>query len=65
MNKEDGTEWCVDVPRQECSVTTETVKKKTPKTECGVKQTEVCGPEACPIVKGEKMCRNEVRTVSI
>ena len=35
----------------------------TPKTECRKVATKVCGPEVCPIVKGERVCKVKVETV--
>ncbi len=58
-----GQEWCDQVPRRECTLETQTSTKVTPKTECRKEAAEVCGPEVCPIVKGERRCRSEVKTV--
>ncbi len=39
--------------------------KVTPITECRQEETQVCGPEVCPIVKGERICRDVVKTVCV
>ncbi len=38
-------------------------KKVVPRTECNAVPKKVCGPETCPIVKGERRCRDETRHV--
>ena len=35
----------------------------TPDTSCASEPRQVCGPELCPIVRGEDVCRDEVREV--
>ena len=52
-------------PFQMCSVMQMTSTKLTPETDCRQESKEVCGPEVCPIVKGERVCANEVKTVSV
>ena len=59
-----GDEWCHIVPRQVCTLVTKTSTKVHPKTECSHKENRVCGPEECPLIRGEKKCREEVKTVS-
>ena len=60
---EKGNEWCMNVPRQVCSKSTGPSKKVMPKTECRSLPKDVCGPETCPIVKGDRKCRNEIKHV--
>ena len=36
----------------------------TKETECTKEPREVCGPESCPLVQGEKECETETKTVS-
>ena len=38
-------------------------KKVVPSTDCQSLPKEVCGPETCPIVKGERICRDQVKNV--
>ncbi len=56
---------CDNVPQRNCDVTRENNVKLTPKTECNKVEVQLCGPEACPIVKGERICTNEIRTVRL
>lgn len=37
----------------------------TPDTGCESVPKEICGPEACPVVRGEDVCRDEVQEVRI
>ena len=52
------------IPRQSCTVDQETNKKYTKDTECRKEPREVCGPESCPLVQGEKECETQTKTVS-
>ena len=36
----------------------------TKETECKKEPREVCGPESCPLVQGDKVCNTETKTVS-
>lgn len=61
----DGSH-CSQVPRQICTLQTKNQTKIVSVPECHVQQTQVCGPEACPLViTGEQDCRDEIRTVSL
>lgn len=44
-----------------CSTLSRT--KVSPRTDCRVIEIEVCGKEACPIVVGEPICKEETKTV--
>ncbi|XP_059084787.1 uncharacterized protein LOC131881833 [Tigriopus californicus] len=57
----DG-ENCRMVPRQVCQVDTVSSKKLTPEMDCRQEAREVCGPEICPIVQGERICVDELKT---
>ncbi len=57
--------WCDNVPKRTCDVSSQTNVKLTPKTECKKEVAKVCGPETCPIVKGERICKDEIKTVRI
>merc|ERR1719361_566457 len=50
------------IPRRSCTVDQETNKKYTKETECSKEPREVCGPESCPLVQGEKECETETKT---
>ena len=58
-------EECISVPKQVCSVMKMSNTKLTPQTDCRQESREVCGPEACPIIKGDIICGNEIRTVNM
>ncbi len=36
-----------------------------PKTVCDAKPKKVCGPETCPLEKGDRKCRDEIKHVSM
>ena len=55
----NGVEQCDDVPRRSCRIETRMNTKTLPKSECRPEIREVCGPEPCPIVKADKICRTE------
>ena len=59
---DDGV--CNKFPRRKCTIAKETHNKVTPQTDCRQVEFSLCGPEACPIVVGEPICNEEVRTVS-
>jgi hypothetical protein len=59
---EAGNALCRDITRQDCNISVETNKKYTQKTSCDKVVREVCGPEVCPLVKGDRMCTEEVKT---
>ncbi len=50
---------------RDCEIKDQKNTKLTPKTECRKEMAEVCGPEACPLVKGDRICRDEIKTVKI
>jgi len=58
-----GVQVCRTVPQQKCSISQQENRKLSRSTDCKSVPREVCGPEACPIVKGDRICRNEVKTV--
>ena len=60
----EETDECFKVPKRVCTQTKETNKKAIPHMACDARPKEVCGPEICPIVKGDRKCRDEVRHVS-
>ncbi len=60
----DGDD-CRDVPRQECDINQKVNGKLSKTTECKSVPRKVCGPEACPIVKRDPICRNEIKTVRL
>jgi len=58
----EDTDNCELVPRQACEINQETNKKYTKETECSKEPREVCGPESCPLVQGDKVCDTETKT---
>ena len=58
-----GETVCRTVPRQKCELMQQVNAKLSRSTECKSVPREVCGPEACPVVRGDRICRNEVKTV--
>ncbi len=65
---EDEKHSCAEVPRRVCTLGREKARRRpvggsSPAAECQSVPVEVCGPELCPIVKGERVCRSVVRHV--
>ena len=54
---------CKVFPRLQCSIETKNQVVMTPDTSCKSEPRQVCGPEVCPIVHGEEVCRDEVQEV--
>ncbi len=52
------------MPQHNCDIKKMQNVKLTPKTNCRKEVAEVCGPEACPIVKGDMVCKSEIKNVS-
>eukprot|EP00095_Tigriopus_kingsejongensis_P012460 maker-scaffold1219_size54854-snap-gene-0.5 protein:Tk12460 transcript:maker-scaffold1219_size54854-snap-gene-0.5-mRNA-1 annotation:"hypothetical protein" len=53
---------CTKVPRQECSLMKMNSTRLTPDTDCRQEIREVCGPEACPLTRGPKICAQQIKT---
>eukprot|EP00095_Tigriopus_kingsejongensis_P004726 snap_masked-scaffold931_size79642-processed-gene-0.8 protein:Tk04726 transcript:snap_masked-scaffold931_size79642-processed-gene-0.8-mRNA-1 annotation:"hypothetical protein" len=58
----DAAGKCTKVPRQECSLMKMNSTRLTPETDCRQEIRQVCGPEACPLTRGPKICAQEVKT---
>ncbi len=57
---------CRKVSKQVCELSKETSLKagaSAPAMECDAVPVKICGPEKCPIVKGDRICRDVVRHV--
>ena len=54
---------CKKWPKVKCDKKTVATKKSAPVTECKSVPTNICGPEACRLEKGEEVCFDEVQTV--
>jgi hypothetical protein len=65
-SKNDGTgeEVCRKVAKQVCEVAQETNTKMSKSTDCNKRPREVCGPEVCPLTRGENSCNQEVKKVN-
>eukprot|EP00095_Tigriopus_kingsejongensis_P011251 maker-scaffold550_size154339-snap-gene-0.20 protein:Tk11251 transcript:maker-scaffold550_size154339-snap-gene-0.20-mRNA-1 annotation:"hypothetical protein" len=66
---EDDVAVCemVDLPsgqgqRHQCRIEQVASTKLIPETDCHQKTMTVCGSESCPIVKGERVCIDELKT---
>ncbi|TRY61367.1 hypothetical protein TCAL_11582 [Tigriopus californicus] len=53
---------CVLVPRQECTIMKMNGTRLTPETDCRQEIRKVCGSEACPLIRGPRICANELKT---
>ena len=58
-----GSHVCKSFPKQACTVVPVTKTEHVPETECKKIQTPVCGPEACPLTKGDPICFDEIKEV--
>ncbi|TRY78248.1 hypothetical protein TCAL_06742 [Tigriopus californicus] len=59
----DGS-WCSQVPQRICSIQHIPNVKLTHKTKCKQVNRKVCGPEVCPVVRGNEKCYTTVKSVS-
>ena len=59
-----GENVCNMIPVQKCDIEDSLNAKLSKTTECKKVPREVCGPEACPIVPGPRICRDEIKTAS-
>ena len=57
-------EVCKVFPKQQCNIVNTTRTEFVPEVKCKKLQTEVCGPEACPLAKSNPVCYDEVKDVS-
>eukprot|EP00095_Tigriopus_kingsejongensis_P009793 maker-scaffold2076_size21391-snap-gene-0.6 protein:Tk09793 transcript:maker-scaffold2076_size21391-snap-gene-0.6-mRNA-1 annotation:"hypothetical protein" len=48
--------------RHQCRIEQVASTKLIPETDCHQKNMTVCGSESCPIVKGERVCVDELKT---
>lgn len=55
---------CKNYPKQECKLVEQTRKEFVPEVKCRKLETQVCGPEKCPLTKGEPVCYDEMKQVS-
>lgn len=58
-----GQEICKTFPKQVCEVVEKTRKEFVPEVKCKKLQTEICGPEACPLTRSDPVCYDEVKKV--
>lgn len=58
---EDEMENCPTVPKNMCEKRNVKSTKVVPKQDCNSVPKKVCGPEVCPITKGDRKCRDEVK----
>jgi hypothetical protein len=65
LNEATGEEVCRDVAKEVCTVNQETNTKMSQETDCNKRPREVCGPEVCPLTRGENDCNQEVKKVHI
>ena len=59
-----GQEVCKTFPKQQCAVVNKERTEFVPEVKCKKLQTQVCGPESCPLAKAEPVCYDEVKDVS-
>jgi hypothetical protein len=64
-NDATGEKVCRDVAKEVCTVSQETNTKMSKQTDCNKRPREVCGPEVCPLTRGENACNQEVKKVYI
>ena len=64
-NPDSGNQICKLYPKEECEIKTETNTAYSPRTECSRVESEVCGPENCPLVKAEPLCEDKLEEVRI
>ena len=57
-------EVCKTFPKQQCEVVEKTKKDFVPEVSCKKLQTQICGPEACPLTRSDPVCYDEVKDVS-
>lgn len=55
---------CKTFQRQACDLVKEEQEVTIPDTKCSRVNREVCGPESCPLVQGEDVCRDETAMVN-
>ncbi len=58
----DDPTSCTQVSRTMCNITQE--QNMAQLTDCKKFPRLICGPETCPLVKGERTCKNKFKTVS-
>ena len=61
----EDTGICKTFPKQACRIENTTSTQYIPEVKCKKIQTDVCGPEPCPVVKMEPVCYDEVKKVTI
>lgn len=61
----DGQEVCKTFPKQQCEVVTRPKTEFVPEVQCKKLQTQVCGPEACPLTRTDPVCYDELKEVSV
>lgn len=60
-----GQEVCKIFPKQVCEIRPVTKTEHMPETSCKKLQTEICGPEACPLTKKDPVCYDEIKEVGL